>query len=116
MTNGRSPRHIIPKAFPGITPTEVEELVSKCRINSYPAGSVLCHENNVERTFYMILDGDALVTKLVSAEESRLLKTLTVGDFFGEMALIHNAPRAATVTASTTLEVLELDDSSLSSP
>ncbi len=43
---------------------------------------------------------------------SRLLKTLGAGDFFGEMALIHNAPRAATVAAKTPLVVLELNKQS----
>ncbi len=109
MTNTRSPSKIIPRAFPGITPAEVEELVLKSRINSYPAGAVLCHENEFERIFYMILDGEAEVSKAVSNTETRLLKTLTSGDFFGEMALIHNAPRAANVIAKTPLVVLELD-------
>lgn len=111
MTYSSAPSHVIPRAFPGITPAEVEELISKCRINSYPAGEVLCQENHVEHTFYMILDGEAEVTKVINNMESRLLKTLRVGDFFGEMALIHNAPRAATVRARTTLVVLELDQS-----
>ncbi len=110
MTNTRAPARIIPRAFPGITPSEVEELISKCKINSYPAGTVLCHENQVERTFYMILEGEAEVSKVVNNTQTRLFKTLTVGDFFGEMALIHNAPRAATVAARTQLVVLELDE------
>ena len=57
----------------------------------------------------MILDGEAEVTKNINNNESRLLKTLGAGDFFGEMALIHNAPRAATVVARTQLTALELD-------
>jgi signal transduction histidine kinase len=109
MTNTRSPGRIIPQAFPGISPDEVEELISNSKINSYPAGAVLCHENNIEYTFYMILDGEAEVSKMVNNNESRLLKLLTTGDFFGEMALIHNAPRAATVAAKTPLVVLELE-------
>ncbi|MBI1856125.1 MAG: cyclic nucleotide-binding domain-containing protein [Chloroflexi bacterium] len=109
MTNTRAPSRIIPRAFPGIKPAEVEELISNSKINSYSAGAVLCRENAIEHTFYMILDGEAEVTKLVNNAESHLLKTLSPGDFFGEMALIHNAPRAATVSAKTPLVVLELE-------
>jgi len=109
MTTKRAPSKIIPKAFPGITPDEVQELISHSQVHSYPAGSVLCRENALEKTFYMILEGDAEVTKEINQSEARLLQTLGRGDFFGEMALIHNAPRAATVTAKTGLVVLELD-------
>jgi signal transduction histidine kinase len=63
----------------------------------------------VEDRFYMILDGEAEVTKNINNTEVRLLKTLYPGDFFGEMALIHNTARAATVTVMTTLTALELD-------
>jgi signal transduction histidine kinase len=57
----------------------------------------------------MILEGDVEVTKIINNAETRLLKTLGPGDFFGEMAIIHNAPRAATVTAKTDITTLELD-------
>ncbi|MEW5938590.1 MAG: ATP-binding protein [Chloroflexota bacterium] len=112
MTTRRAPSRVIPRAFPGIKPAEVEELISNCQVKSYPVGAALCQENAIEHTFYMILDGDVRVTKLVNASEERLLQTLGPGDFFGEMALIHNAPRAATVTATTPLVVLELDKKS----
>jgi signal transduction histidine kinase len=109
MTTKRAPSRIIPRAFPGITPNEVQELISHSQVHSYPAGTVLCHEDKIENTFYMILEGDVEVTKSINKSEARLLQTLGPGDFFGEMALIHNAPRAATVTAKTDLVVLELD-------
>jgi signal transduction histidine kinase len=109
MTTLRTPARIIPRAFPGIRPDEVQEIIVNSQIKSYPAETVLCREDAIEYTFYMILEGDFEVTKTINNSEMRLLKTLGAGDFFGEMALIHNAPRAATVKALTHAVVLELD-------
>ena len=111
MTTRRAPSRVIPRAFPGIKPDEIEELISNSQVRSYVPGAVLCRENESEDRFYMILEGEAEVTKSINNSESRLLKTLAPGDFFGEMALIHNAPRAASVTAKTELTTLELDKS-----
>ncbi|HNF93599.1 MAG TPA: ATP-binding protein [Anaerolineales bacterium] len=109
MTTLRTPARIIPRAFPGIKPEEVQEIIVNSQIKSYPAGTILCQEDAIEHTFYMILEGDFEVTKTINNKEKRLLKTLIAGDFFGEMALIHNAPRAATVQSLTPAVVLELD-------
>src|SRR5690349_20539847 len=109
MTTRRAPSRIIPRAFPGIKPDEIEELIANSQVHSYLTCDVLCRENAVEDRFYMILDGEAEVTKHINSSENRLLTTLAPGDFFGEMALIHNAPRAATVSAKTALTTLELD-------
>ena len=109
MTTIRTPAKIIPRAFPGIKPEEVQEIIINSRIKTYPPETVICKENAVEFIFYMILEGEFEVTKVINNSEKRLLKTLTAGDFFGEMALIHNAPRAATVTTLSNVVVLELD-------
>jgi signal transduction histidine kinase len=109
MTKIRTPAKIIPRAFPGIKPEEVQEIIMNSRIKTYPPQTVVCKEDAVEFTFYMILEGTFEVTKTINNAEKRLLKTLHPGDFFGEMALIHNAPRAATVKSVSDVVVLELD-------
>jgi signal transduction histidine kinase len=109
MTTNRAPSRIIPRAFPGIKAHEIEELIAFSKVRAYPPSSILCRENATEDRFYMILEGEVEVTKVINNTQVRLLKTLGPGDFFGEMALIHNAPRAATVTSKTALTTLELD-------
>ena len=115
MTTRRAPAIIIPRAFPGITPDEVQELVSNSQVNRYESGTVLCLENAFETTFYLILEGEVDVTKVINQSQTRHLQTLEAGDFFGEMGIIHNAPRAATVTAKSDIVVLELDKDSFDS-
>ncbi len=109
MTTIRTPAKIIPRAFPGIKPEEIQEIIMNSRIKTYPPETVVCKEDAIEFTFYMILEGTFEVTKTINNSEKRLLKTLKAGDFFGEMALIHNAPRAATVKSIANVVVLELD-------
>ncbi len=104
-----SPKEIIPRAFPGISALEIDELVTRAEVKNFAPGAILCHEGAQEAKFYILLDGKVDVTKIINNSEQRHLKSLDVGDFFGEMALIHNAPRAANVVAASHVTVLEID-------
>jgi len=61
-------------------------------------GTVLCREGRLGREFFVIVDGEAEVTK-----DGKHLATRGPGDFFGEIALITTTKRTATVTATTPL-------------
>ncbi len=99
---------ILRQAFPGMEDHEAAEMAMAGQVTTYPPGTVLCHEGSNESTFYIILSGEVEVTKILNETEARVMKRLTPGGFFGEMAIIHNAPRAATVTTTQPTTVLEI--------
>lgn len=106
-----TPASIIRRAFPGITLAEADEMVSVGSVVRYDQDFVLCQEGNVETTFYLLLSGQVRVSKTINEEEVRHLGDLNPGDFFGEMAIIHDAPRNATVVTVTPCVVLEIHKS-----
>lgn len=102
------PVRILLRAFPGIPIVEAKELIASGVVRAYPADTILCHEDAYETTFYILLNGRVNVTKKISGDQVRLLKVLESGDFFGEMGLLQEAPRAATVTTVIPTTVLEI--------
>jgi signal transduction histidine kinase len=103
-----NPQSVLQRAFPGIPASEANELIAASRIDRFAAGKIICREKALETTFYILLNGEVRVTKWINDREERVMKHLGPGDFFGEMAIIHNAPRAATVTAVKPCTALEL--------
>jgi CRP-like cAMP-binding protein len=72
------------------------------------AGSVVLHESDTGTSFFVVASGSLAVSKRDDRGEPVVLAHLGEGDFFGEMALLSGAPRAASVTAEAPCELLEL--------
>ena len=70
-----------------------------------PAGKELATEGDRGREFFVLLKGEAEVTK---GGES--IATMKEGDFFGEIALVTKMPRTATVTAKSNVDVLVITE------
>lgn len=103
-----SPKEIIPRAFPGISQLEIDELVLHAEVKNFAPDDLICREGADETKFYILLDGTVDITKMINNVEQRHLKVLHAGAFFGEMAIIHSAPRAANVIAASHVTVLEI--------
>jgi CRP/FNR family transcriptional regulator, cyclic AMP receptor protein len=68
-------------------------------------GKELTRQGQPGREFFVLVDGTADVIK-----NNRKVNSLKSGDFFGEVALVHNAPRTATVKASSPVRALVITE------
>jgi CRP-like cAMP-binding protein len=71
----------------------------------FPAGRTLITEGERGREFFVIVSGEVEVRR-----NGRKIDTMGPGSFAGEMALLSKAPRNATVTAVTPIDVLVIID------
>jgi phosphoserine phosphatase RsbU/P len=111
LAEATNTKHAIIRAvFEGLADPEVEALSASAVEKSYPAGTILCREGNVESTFYIIIEGNTAITRRLQDGGTRQLSQRKAGEFFGEMALIERKPRAATVVTTTETTVLEVSE------
>jgi len=74
----------------------------------YSNGEEVFHEGEIGDSFYLIVSGQAVACKTENGEE-KILTKYGPGSFFGELALLKNEPRSATVKADGTLNVISLE-------
>lgn len=97
-------------AFQGLEDNELQEMADLTEFRTYPPDHVLCLEGAHEEVFYIVADGNVIISKKMGEEENeRVLRIGGRGDMIGEMAMIQNVPRAATVKTSTECTVLEME-------
>jgi signal transduction histidine kinase len=102
--------YLLRLAFKGLGDDELEEVAGLTEFRTYPANHILCHEGAYEDVLYIIANGQIVISqKMIEGEEDRILRVGGRGDIVGEMALIQNAPRAATVRTTTECTVLEME-------
>ena len=85
--------------FASLSKRDVDTLARSFRDRTFPAGSEVTTEGQSGVGFFVIESGDATVS--VGGQERR---TLGPGDYFGELALIDDSPRSATIVADTPLK------------
>ena len=88
----------------GVLPVvTIEQLARSARQVAAAPGEVLCEQGAVADAFFVIGDGEAVVTY-----DGAFVRTLGPGDGFGEIGLLRNERRSATVQARTALRASEL--------
>jgi signal transduction histidine kinase len=75
---------------------DLEQLHQMAETVSVPAGEMVLHEGDPGDSLFIVLDGELEVTKHHGRQDV-LLSVYRAGQFFGEMALLEQAPRSASV-------------------
>ncbi len=89
--------------FEGLSKKELGQLARVSEDLEIPAGTTLTKEGEIGHEFFVIVDGETEVKR-----KGKNIGTRGAGDFIGEIALIEQVPRTATVTAKTDLRVFVL--------
>jgi CRP/FNR family transcriptional regulator, cyclic AMP receptor protein len=93
--------------FAGCSKAELEEIAHIADEIDLSEGKEMTREGSRGREFFVLLEGSADVSK-----DGRSINTLGSGDFFGEIALVSDSPRTATVTATSPVRALVITDRS----
>jgi CRP-like cAMP-binding protein len=91
--------------FGGLSKQQLGEVATIADEIDLKQGKVLTREGERGREFFVLLEGEAEVRR-----KGKKLATRRAGEFFGEIALVSDRPRVATVTAMTPVRALVIRD------
>lgn len=98
----------------GLSRRELMTLATFSREKRFADGAFLFQEGDEGTEMYVILEGKAIISKLIPGAGEEALAILDRGDFFGEMSLIDGEPRSADAKAyGGPLTVLALDQATV---
>lgn len=98
--------------FANLTKRDLQLLSSNCREREYPAGATLMRQGETGVGLFIITRGQVRVTRKGDDGTEHELRTMSRGEVLGEMSLLDDLPRSASVTAidPTTALVLPVWD------
>ncbi|MFN2239023.1 MAG: cyclic nucleotide-binding domain-containing protein [Thermoanaerobaculia bacterium] len=96
--------------FPGVPTSQLGELVARATVEVLPKDHVVFSEGDPGDAFFLIRNGMVKIAKK-SGDKEIVLSYLVAGNFFGETALLSDAPRTATVSTIFPSELIRLDKS-----
>jgi len=101
-------RAIQSQIAPGCSTDDLAELVRSATVEQYAAGDVLFREGEPGDCLQLIRRGSVTVSREIGGRDI-VLAYVPAGQYVGEMALVSDAPRSATVRAAIATETIRLD-------
>jgi CRP-like cAMP-binding protein len=91
----------------------LEEILASTELRSYEVGDIIVTEGEHGSSLFLIVGGTVRVFTRVDDGSNLQLAELGAGDFFGEVSLLSDKPRTATITARTQVTAIELERESI---
>ena len=85
----------------------IDFIVERLKFKTFSADEVICKTGDAGEEMYIIISGKTDVI-IGTGNEQQVVATLQSGDYFGEMALLTDEPRSATVKATESCETFVL--------
>lgn len=89
--------------FAACSKKDLQQVAKRAEDVKVEQGKVLVSEGSAGAEFFVILEGSAAVSR-----HGQQVAELGPGDFFGDLALLDRAPRNATITATSPMELIVL--------
>ncbi len=102
--------HSVP-FFRHLSPTQIEQLVAKGRYHTVAPDHMVFREGDLSNSMFILLDGEVRVWKEGKGSAPIELQRFHSGTFFGELALLDNQPRTASVSTVAASQLWELEQS-----
>jgi CRP/FNR family transcriptional regulator, cyclic AMP receptor protein len=94
--------------FHGLEPNQLKQIGKRFRQRNYPAGEVIVEQGKLGVGLFIVETGSAEVCRTRPDGTNFVMSTLHPTDFFGELALLDEAPRSASVIALENTQCLAL--------
>ncbi len=98
--------------FSSLNEAQLEQLASGSVRKSYPRGRTIVAEGEPSQSLYILLSGRAKVQRSDSEGKEGILAVISSGEFFGEMSLIDDAPRSASVITIESCDFMAINKDS----
>ncbi len=95
--------------FSGLDETGLASLCSHIRLHKFSTGRKIIQQGDKGSSFYTIVSGVSEVVVENASGVEKVVETLSTGDSFGEIALLEDIPRTASIVTKTPSAVFEID-------
>jgi CRP-like cAMP-binding protein len=95
--------------FKAVAEPELAELRRNLRERTLRKGQILFRQNDAGAEMFLVRRGTILVSRLVTGRVEHVIARIGPGEFFGEMSLLADSKRSATIQAESDVVLLVLD-------